>query len=378
MCKIIALPSRLIFNSTNVRSDLLRNAMTEHPLNRIDSQIHRPVLIVGAGPTGLSLALGLARSGAGSVVLERKRQLDSHSRATLILPRTLEIFFQWGLLEAFLREGNRVPHIRLRLAPTGKQIVHFDFTDLMNNTPIPFALALSQDRTGRLLLDAVTETGMVDVRFDTEVLGWEEVVTGIKLHAKSPKGELDFLADYLVGADGAHSLVRGKLGLELEGKTYPTRALLADVRLPPEADQTEFWPALLDEGLVVGIRFGPSIFRVVADAVDESVDEHTIDKHVDQLVRRLFGVSAAETIWRKTYHKHRRCVPKFRVGRVLLAGDAAHLNSLAGGQGMNSSIQDVHNLAWKLALATTEPEANIDALLDSYAQERRGYVEDEV
>jgi 2-polyprenyl-6-methoxyphenol hydroxylase-like FAD-dependent oxidoreductase len=120
----------------------------------------------------------------------------------------------------------------------------------------------------------------------------------------------------------------------------------------------------------VGIRFGDGVFRIVADAVDASVDDRTIDEHVDRLARRLFGVPAIETLWQQV-----RCAPQFRVGRAALAGDAAHLNSPAGGQGMNSGIQDAHNLAWKLARAATDPGANVDALLDSYAEERRGYVD---
>jgi 2-polyprenyl-6-methoxyphenol hydroxylase-like FAD-dependent oxidoreductase len=333
------------------------------------------VLIVGAGPTGLSLALGLARSGVKCTVLEQKGQLDPHSRATVILPRTLEIFAQWCILDCFVEAGNRVAHVRLRRAPRGEQIVHFDFTDLTDDTATPFAIALPQDRTERLLLDAVTATGLADIRFDTKVLGFEQDARGIKLRAQSPEGEYELGGDFLVGADGAHSVVRETLGLELEGKTYPTRALLADLRVPPEMDQTEFWPALLDEGLVVGIRFRDGIFRIVADAVDESVDDKTIDEHVDRLARRLFGVAAIETIWRRIYQKHQRCAPRFRVGRALLAGDAAHLNSPAGGQGMNSGIQDAHNLAWKLARAVADPGANVDALLDSYAEERWGYVD---
>lgn len=336
------------------------------------------VLIVGAGPTGLSLALGLARSGVPSTVLEQKRQLDPHSRATVILPRTLEIFAQWGVLHRFVEAGNRVAHIRLRRAPKGEQIVHFDFTDLTNDTATPFALALPQDRTEHLLLDAVIATGMVDVRFDTRVLRFDQDARGIELRVQSPEGEHELNGDFLVGADGAHSIVRGTLGLELEGKTYPTRALLADVRVPPEVDQTEFWPALLDEGLVVGIRFGDGIFRIVADAVDKGVDEKTIDRHVDQLTRRLFGVPATETIWQQIYQKHQRSAPRFRVGRALLAGDAAHLNSPAGGQGMNSGIGDAHNLAWKLARAANDPHADVEALLESYSQERWGYVDREV
>ena len=269
-------------------------------------------------------------------------------------------------------------HIRLRRAPKGKQIVHFDFTDLTNDTATPFALALPQDRTERLLLDAVTATGLVDVRSDTKVLGFEQDDRGIKLRIQSPGGEYELHGGFLVGADGAHSVVRDTLGLELKGKTYPTRALLADIRVPRELDQTEFWPALLDEGLVVGIRFGDGVFRIVADAIDESVDEKTINEHVDRLTRRLFGAPATETIWQQIYHKHQRSAPRYRVGRALLAGDAAHLNSPAGGQGMNAGIQDVHNLAWKLARAANDPDANVEALLESYAEERWGYVDREV
>ncbi len=349
--------------------------MSKHDAGRSgDDGRSLSVLIVGAGPTGLSLALGLARSGVKSTVLEQKARLDPHSRATVILPRTLEILAQWGVLDSFVDAGNRVAHVRLRRAPRGDQIVHFDFTDLTNDTATPFAIALPQDRTERLLLDAITATGLVDIRFETKVLGFEQDARGIKLRAQSPEGEYELGGGFLVGADGAHSVVRETLGLELEGKTYPTRALLADLRVPPEVDQTEFWPALLDEGLVVGIRFGDGIFRIVADAVDASVDEQTIDEHVDGLARRLFGVPAIETLWQQIYHKHQRCAPRFRVGRAVLAGDAAHLNSPAGGQGMNSGMQDAHNLAWKLARAVTDPGANVDALLDSYADERRGYV----
>ena len=349
--------------------------MTTDSSLRADKKTPTSVLIVGAGPTGLALALGLARSGVGSIVLEQKQQLDTHSRATVILPRTLEIFAQWGIIDRFTSAGNRVAHIRLCRAPKGEQIVHFDLTDLANDTSTPFAIALPQDKTERLLLDAVTATGLVDIRFEMKVLGFEQDAGGIKLRIQSPGGEYELHGSFLVGADGAHSVVRETLGLELEGKTYPTRAMLADIRVPPEADQTEFWPALLDEGLVVGIRFGDGIFRIVADAVDESVDEHTIDDHVDRLARRLFGAPAVETLWRATYHKHERSAPHYRVGRVLLAGDAAHLNSPAGGQGMNSSIQDAHNLAWKLARVASHSSANVEALLDSYAEERRGYID---
>ncbi len=335
-----------------------------------------PIVIVGAGPVGLSVALGLARSGVKSTVIKRKAELDPHSRATVILPRTLEIFAQWGVLPAFLTHGNRVPHVRLRLAPDGEQIFHFDFTELTYVTATPFAVAISQDQTERFLLDEVLATGLVDVSFGTEVLGFEEHASGVSLNVRGPHGERQIEARYLVGADGAHSVVRQGLGLALEGKTYPTRALLADVRAPPEKDQSEFWPALLNErGLVVGIRFGGGVFRIVDDAMAEGVDEHNLDSYIARLTRRLFGAPASETVWKSIYNKHERSVSRFRIGRVLLVGDAAHLNSPAGGQGMNSGIQDAHNLAWKLAAAVTRDDADVDVLLQSYAQERWSYVD---
>lgn len=303
--------------------------MVEHAPSGLDERI--PVLIVGAGPTGLSLALGLARAGVGSIVLERKPRLDPHSRATVIFPRTLEIFDQLDVLDRFLDEGARVPHIRLRDAPDGEQIVHFDFTDLAAQTATPFALALAQDRTEHLLFEAARASGLVDVRFNTEALGFEQDAEGVRLRFRSPESEDDLWARFLVGADGAHGIVRDTLGMGLDGKTYPTRALLADIRVPPAKDQEEFWPALLDEyGLTVAIRFGQGIFRVVADAVDDSVTDRTIDADVDRLTRRLFGAPAVETMWKAVYHKHQRCAPRFRVGNVLIAGDAAHLNSPPG------------------------------------------------
>ncbi|MDK2768110.1 MAG: FAD-dependent monooxygenase [Sphingomonas sp.] len=341
--------------------------------------MRRSIVIVGAGPTGLSLALGLARNGVESVVLERKTALDPHSRATVILPRTIEILDQLGVADRFLEEGNRVPHIRLRNAPDGQQLTHFDFTDLTGETAHPYAIALAQDRTERILLDAVQATGLVDVRFGVEVASLSIGDDGIDVTAHQAGAHTSLAADFIVGADGAHSIVRHAMGIDLAGKTYPSRALLADIEVPAAREQADFWPTLLREaGLVVGIRFGPRIFRIVADAIDDRVDESNMDAEVDRLSRLLFAAPPTRVVWRAIYQKHQRCVPTFRRGRAMLAGDAAHLNSPAGGQGMNSSIQDAHNLAWKLGRIVTEDDADVDALLDSYAGERRGYVIEQI
>jgi 2-polyprenyl-6-methoxyphenol hydroxylase-like FAD-dependent oxidoreductase len=334
-----------------------------------------PVAIAGAGPVGLATALGLARAGVPSTVLEKKAQLDPHSRATVILPRTLEVFRQWGVLEALVERGNRVPHVRLREPDDDHQILHIDFTKLVDDTAAMFALAIPQDRTERVLLDAVEKTGLVDVRFDTEVLAVEQDGSGVRLRSRTGGIERSEAVDHLVAADGARSTVRAALGVELVGKTYPTPAMLADVRIAPERDRTDVWPTLLaHRGIVVGIRFGDRIWRIIEQAVDDTLDGPALHDHIAALAQELFGAGPVEVIWHSVYRKHERRAPRFRYGRILLAGDAAHLNSPAGGQGMNSGVQDAHNLAWKLAAAVRDPGAHADALLESYSEERTSLV----
>jgi 3-(3-hydroxy-phenyl)propionate hydroxylase len=333
------------------------------------------VAISGAGPVGLAAALGLARGGVRSIVFEKKAELDPHSRATLILPRTLEIFRQWGVLDLFLVEGNRVPHVRLREAGDDHQILHVNFTKLAEQTEAAYALAIPQDRTERILLDAVKATGRVELRFGTELVGVEHDTDGVRMRTRTGDTETAETATYLVGADGAHSQVRAQLGIELAGKTYPTQAMLADVRIAASLDRTDEWPVILDHrGIIVGIRFGDRIWRIIEQAVDEQVDGTALDDHIVNIAQELFGAGPVEVIWRSVYHKHERCADRFRQGRIMLVGDAGHLNSPAGGQGMNSGIQDAHNLVWKLAAAVTDPGADADALLESYSEERTSLI----
>jgi 2-polyprenyl-6-methoxyphenol hydroxylase-like FAD-dependent oxidoreductase len=306
------------------------------------------------------------------VVFEKKTQLDPHSRATLILPRTIEIFQQWGVLEPLLASGNRVPHVRLREPDNDHQILHINFTKLIDQSAAAFALAIPQDQTERILLSAVEATELVDVRWGTGLMGFEQGNLGLRLRTSAGDTET---ASYLVAADGAHSTVRDQLGVALDGKTYPTQALLADVRIDPGLDRTDEWPTILSHrGIVVGIRFGKRIWRIIEQAVDESLSGPLLNGHIVNLAQELFGPGSVEVIWCSVYHKHERSASRFSHGRITLAGDAGHLNSPAGGQGMNAGIQDAHNLAWKLATAVTHPGADADALVESYSQERTSLI----
>ncbi len=219
-----------------------------------------------------------------------------------------------------------------RFSPVAISGVHINFTKLADQTAAMFALAIPQDRTERILLDAIGATGLVDVCFATELLSFEQDTTGVHLRTR----------------------------------TADTETTLADVRIDPELDRTDEWPTILDHrGIVVGIRFGDQVWRIIEQAVDERLSGPALDDHIVTLAQELFGPGSVEVLWRSAYHKHERCAHRFRHGRITLAGDAGHLNSPAGGQGMNSGIQDAHNLAWKLPAVVTIPDADVDALLES-------------
>jgi hypothetical protein len=176
---------------------------------------------------------------------------------------------------------------------------------------------------------------------------------------------------YLVGCDGAHSTVRQELGWELEGKTYPTRILLADIRIQDERDQMP-WPVFASDvsGFLAGVRYRPQHWRLISTLNPEENEQTVSDpSSIEAKVVQLLGEGSNEQLWSSIFHIHCRTSPRFRQGRVLLAGDAAHINSPAGGQGMNSGIQDAHNLAWKLARVLAG--ADVESLLNSYESERR-------
>jgi len=337
------------------------------------------VVIAGAGPVGLSLALGLARYGIESTVLERKPELDRHSRAIVLWPRTLEIFAQWGVLDVFTDAAPRRNAISLYAAETGARVFELDLTCIGDQTETPYSLILPQDRTERLLLDAVRSTGLVDVLFETEVVGVHDRGDRVDVTAQRADGTtLQSEGAYLVGADGARGFVREALGYELEGKTYPLRTLLADIVIPDERDLLPFPRAAAMQQHVLGaVRYAQNTWRMVAMfRHDEISDETDLQALLPERVAQIFGEGPFETIWLSLFRTHARRASHFAHGRVALAGDAAHLNSPAGGQGMNAGIADAHNLAWKLARALHGGDGV--TLLESYDVERRDAIAGDV
>ena len=321
---------------------------------------------------GLALALGLARQNVHSTLFETKSEIDPHSRALGVAPRTLEIFRGWDICDRFVSEGEFLNKVQVWIAHRSRPAFEMDLSVLKKITVADGILILPQNQTERLLLESVKAAGRTEVLLGHAVKHIQQDNEGVCVEVQNRGGETkSYRGRYLVGCDGAHSIVRGELGWELEGKTYPTRVLLADIRIQDDRDQLP-WPVFAPDvaGVLAGLRYQPHHWRLIATLSPRESEQAVLERSsIDARVAQLLGEGSHEQLWSSVFHIHCRTSPHFRQGRVLLAGDAAHINSPAGGQGMNSGIQDAHNLAWKLARVLAGADA--ESLLTSYETERR-------
>ena len=331
------------------------------------------VLVVGAGPTGLALALWLAGQGVRVRVIDRMAEPGTTSRALAVQARTLEFYSQWGLAEEIVRRGHKTPGVNLWTR--GKKAARVPLSDIGEGlTPYPFMLIFPQDEHERLLIERLAALGVI-VERRTELLGFDDDGEGVTARLRRPGGEEETIrAAYIAGCDGAHSVVREILAVEFPGGVYRQRFYVADVDAegPPvdgelhiDLDEADF--------LAVFPMSGAGRVRVIGTVSDEradSVDTLTFDDVSGRAIANL-KLIVRRVNWFSTYRVHHRVAARFRSGRAFLLGDAAHIHSPAGGQGMNTGIGDAINLAWKLAavIALKAP----DGLLDSYEAERIGF-----
>ncbi|QVQ54164.1 FAD-dependent monooxygenase [Spiractinospora alimapuensis] len=329
-----------------------------------------PVVIIGAGPVGLSLALGLAHHGVHSVLLERRSETSERSKAPALHTRTREILRQWGIADALEREGTLVETMNVH-SPAGRRQLTLDFTELAHEALAPGILFLEQAATERILLAAVRASGYCDVRFGAEVTALENDADAVHISYRSGDTQHHLTGRFGVGCDGASSFVRSSLGLSFDGATLPLRASLADVRVDDTRD-TLPWPRTHNgsSGIIGAQRLAPHLWRIVRVEPGAARSGTPVpDAEVRSWVDTVLGAGSATVLWANRFQFNRRTSHRFRVGRVLLAGDAAHVFPPVMGQGMNSGIQDVHNLAWKLAEALDGGDHEL--LLASYDEERR-------
>jgi 2-polyprenyl-6-methoxyphenol hydroxylase-like FAD-dependent oxidoreductase len=335
-----------------------------------------PVAIVGAGPVGLALALGLARHGVRSVVLERDVGTSRHSKAAGVHVRTREVLRRWGVEAAFLATGDLVGELTLHdVSRADRSLLSFDFHALADEADRPGLLLIEQSETERLLLEAVRASGTSEVVFGAEVTGLHQSAEeSVRLSYRHGGSEQHLDAAFAVGCDGASSFVRQALGLPFEGRTYRLRPMLADVAVDDGRDRLPS-PRVHDRGrgMTVGLRLRAGLWRIIHLEDVNGTDDSEVP--VDEVRRRaaaVLGPGPVEVVWSSRFRIHRRSSPRFRLGRVLLAGDAAHVHSPVGGQGMNAGIQDASTLAWQLAAVLDGADA--DRMLGAYDTERRAVV----
>lgn len=338
------------------------------------------VIIVGGGPVGLSLALGLARYGTRSIVLERSEQPVKESRAVVIWPRTQEIFRDWGIYAAIRNAAQFVTDFVAVNARTDQPFISIDWRAVDDVVADPGVIVIPQNETERVLRELVQSNPRCDLRTGVSVTELRQDTRFVDVTYTDATGEHRVRGSYVAGCDGAHGVVRHALGLSLEGITYDSRVVLSDEILEGAFDGDALARVRLDKpGLRAAIRFAPRTWRVIASVSKDGSDEDILsDAAHRERLNDVFGEGVSTTtIWSSLFKIHRRHAQRFLVGRVALAGDAAHLNSPAGGQGMNAGIQDAANLAWKMSLALRDG-ANADALLESYDIERREMVTDTI
>ncbi|MGA9525674.1 MAG: FAD-dependent monooxygenase [Myxococcaceae bacterium] len=326
------------------------------------------VLIVGAGPTGLSLAVNLLQAGIRVRLVDAEPERSHHSRALAVQARTLELFEKIGIAEPLVAQGTRA--FRISAFAKGQQLFHLEIPDIgVDDSPFPFILFVSQYETERALERKLLELGG-QVERPTRLLEFREQADHVIATLERDGAREELRTSYIVGCDGAHSTVRKSLGLEFAGATYPQTFLLGDVDVEWSLPKDQLNVFLGDDGVLAAFPLrGNQIRAIVATSEFEHDRDPTLEE-LQTLARRYSqtALTFKNPEWLASYRIHHRGVERYRVGRAFLAGDAAHIHSPAGGQGMNTGIQDAWNLGWKLALVL-RGEAR-DALLDSYERER--------
>jgi 2-polyprenyl-6-methoxyphenol hydroxylase-like FAD-dependent oxidoreductase len=324
------------------------------------------VAVVGGGPVGMWLAAELHRGGVRPVVLERRAERPRHSKALTIYPRTLEQFAMRGLADRWLAEGTPVPSSHFALL---RNRLDFSFLD----TRYPYTLFLPQRRTEELLEEHLAQLGVPYLR-QHAVTGLRQDETGVDLDVDSPGGPAVIRAAYVAGCDGAASIVRAAAGIEFAGTSDTWRTVLGDVELtapPPVQSLTLNQPG----GSIYMVAVGGGRYRLAVidhatmyDLTGEPVTFEDLRASALRVAGTDFGMRQTPDMWLSRVGNAARQAACYRAGRVLVAGDAAHIHYPAGGQGLNLGLQDATNLAWKLAaeIRGWAPPG----LLDSYQAER--------
>jgi 2-polyprenyl-6-methoxyphenol hydroxylase-like FAD-dependent oxidoreductase len=334
--------------------------------------INTDVLIVGAGPTGLSLACQLVRYGIDFVIIEKKTGVTTHSKAIGVQARTLEIYEQLGVAPQALDRGQIAG--KIRIIANGKVRGQVDLAHMGQYlSPYPYLFVLEQSKNEQLLCDYL-QSHQQAVRWQTELEQFTQDEMGVTAQVKTVDGELEMIvAKYLVGCDGARSPVRHALGLSFEGSTLERFYYVVDAQIDWEFNADAGYGCISRDSLTFFFPMaGEKRYRMVGtfpEGFDQNIGEilyETIEQRIQEDTKLALDISNVK--WFSVYKVNTRAVNQFSVGRCFVAGDAAHVHSPAGGQGMNTGIQDAYNLAWKMAFVIKGYASA--KLLETYNEER--------
>lgn len=331
------------------------------------------VLIVGAGPTGLALACQLIRHGIDFIIIDRNASTTEYSKAIGVHARTLEIYEQIGLANSLIAAGTKAEKVRL---VEGGKIRGEIFLGKIGEgmSPYPFLLLVEQGRHERIVHDHMVASG-TQVKWQTELTGFEQDNSGVSATVRASDGSTETIeAEFLIGCDGAGSLVRHSLGLGFGGSTFERHFYVADVEIVSLFSHDSLYICLSEHSITAffPLRGSDRNFRIVG-TFPEGHDKDPAEALYEEIENQISADTELElditkVNWFSVYKVHSRHVERFSSGRCFLAGDSAHIHTPAGAQGMNTGIQDGYNLAWKLAAVLRQ---NADqTLLDTYNDER--------
>ncbi len=326
------------------------------------------VLICGAGPTGLVLALWLTKTGVKVRIIDKSEKPGTTSRAIVIHARTLEFYHQMGIDQEVLNRG-----IEFRAANfwvRRKKLAHAPFGDGgAGISPYPYGIIFPQDLHEEMLVEELVKLG-ITIERNTELTAFKETETGVRAFLKTPVGSEECEAVFLAGCDGAHSIVRKQSEFSFEGGTYENVFYVADLEAEGTVTNGEMH-ALMDDAdfLAIFPMKGEGRIRLVGAIKPSSKDKTAFTwEDVSQSILTRSDIKVKQVNWFSTYKVHHRVASHFRKANIFILGDAAHVHSPVGGQGMNTGIGDAVNLAWKIG-AIIQDQAPA-AILDTYEPER--------
>ena len=325
------------------------------------------VIVVGAGPVGLACALKLSRAGFDTLLIEADAELNQELRASTFHPPTLDMLEEFGVTPAIIRQGLITPTWQVRMHETGER-AEFDLSIIKDHTRHPYRVQCEQWKLARMLVTQLSG----ELWFDTKAVSVAQTSDAALLTVERGGEQLQLECAYLVGADGGRSAVRKSLGLGFEGVTFPETTMLATTRFDFAAHLEGLsgvnycWaPTGTFSLLRLPGEWRVSLYPDEGESVEAALEPSAIERKMQRIVPRAEPYEVLQT---RPYRIHQRVVDRYRVGRVLLAGDAAHLNSPSGGMGMNGGIHDAFNLSGKLARVLRGEDP---ALLDLYERQRR-------